>query len=140
MSNTAKNNTLLWIQSALNRFENMYNAGLDLQGKPAIDIAITHLYEHGTLTVGHVQYLFDRSHHLGKLPKYNTHRGYNKKYGEIIPANLTAIIDSGLVDWTSGKNAIKPNLIQAIEQETLWEYKSGKLHKKAPKIVDLFNK
>ena len=139
MSNKiAKNNTIMWIQSALNRFENMYYANLDLNGKPAIDKAITHLYENGTMTVGAVQYLFDRSHPKGTVSKYNTHRGYNKKYGDILPCNLQDIIDSDLVDWSSAKNAIKPNLVKAIEQETNYEYRLNRLRKKAPVIADLF--
>jgi len=135
----AHNNTLLWIQSALNRFENMYHANLDLNGKPAIDRAITHLYDKGAMTVGAVQYLFDRSHPKGSVSKYNTHRGYNKKYGNILVCNLQDLIDSDLVDWTSAKNAIKPNLVKAIEQETDHEYKMGKLRKKPPVIADLFS-
>ncbi len=134
----AKNNTIMWIQSALNRFENMYYAGLDMNGKPAIDTAITHLYETGKMTVGALQYLYDRSHPNGALPKYNTHRGYNKKYGDITPPNLQQIIDSNLVDWSSAKNAIKPNLVKSIELETTYEYTRGNLRKKPPVIADLF--
>ena len=140
MSNKiAKNNTVMWIQSALNRFENMYYAGLDMAGKPAIDLAIDHLHTKGYLTVGQLQYLFDRTHSLGKLPKYNTHRGYNKKYGDMTTCNLQDVIDSNLVDWSTGKNnVIKPNLIKAIDQETTWEYRLGNLRKKAPVMADLF--
>jgi len=139
MSNKiARNNTLLWIQSALNRFENMYHAGLDLNGKAAIDKAIDHLYEKNQLTVGALQYLFDRSHPNGSLPRYNTHRGYNKKYGDIIACDLQQIIDSGLIDWTSAKNAIKPNLVKSIDSDTDHEYRLNTLRKKPPVLVNLF--
>jgi hypothetical protein len=134
----AHNNTVMWIQSALNRFENMYYAGLDLNGKPALDKAIDHLYEKGQLTVGALQYLFDRTHSNGSQPKYNTHRGYNKKYGDMVPCNLQQIIDSELIDWSSAKNAIKPNLIRSIDLDTNHEYYRGQLRKKPPVIVDLF--
>tara|TARA_R110000868_G_scaffold92333_2_gene256067 strand:+ start:5201 stop:5623 length:423 start_codon:yes stop_codon:yes gene_type:complete len=139
MDNTiAHNNTVHWIQSALNRFDNMYLAKLDMAGKPAIDKAINHLYEHGTLTSGAVQYLFDRTHANGSVPKYNTHRGYNKKYGEMIACDLQSIIDSKLVDWTTAKHALKPNLIRSINLETDHEWYRGNLRKKPPIMADLF--
>jgi hypothetical protein len=139
MSNKiAHNNTIMWIQSAVNRFENMYYAKLDLNGKPALDKAVDHLYEQGQLTVGALQYLFDRSHPNGSQPKYNSHRGYNKKYGDIQTCNLQQVIDSGLVNWTSAKNAIKPNLIKSIDLETDHEFYRGQLRKKPPVMADLF--
>jgi hypothetical protein len=140
MSNKiARNNTILWIQSALNRFENMYHAGLDLNGKAAIDKAIDHLHEKGKLTVGQVQYLFNRSHPKGHLSTYNTHRGYNKRYGDILVPNLKDLIDSDYVDWATGKNSVmQPALAQAIFDETDYEWRIGNIHKKPPVLANLF--
>lgn len=128
-----------WLTAAHARFENMYHANLDLQGLPNINKAIEHLQDHGYLTVGQIQYLFDRTHPLGKIPNYNTHRKLNKRYGNMVQCNLNDLIDSNLVDWTTGRyNVIKPNLITAIDKETLWLWSTGNLHKKPLALVDLF--
>jgi hypothetical protein len=135
----AHNNTVQWIQSALNRFENMYYAGHDLNGKPAIDKAVSHLFEHGKLTVGQAQYLFDRTHALGAQPKYNKHRGFHTKYGDMTTCNLQNLIDSDLVDWTTGKNGVmSPKFAQAISKETNHEWSRGNLQKKPAIMADLF--
>ena len=137
MDNTiAHNNTVQWLQSISNRFDNMFYASLDLAGKPALSRAVEHLAETGKLTVGAVQYLFDRTHPQGAQPKYNKHRGYHTKYGDMTTCNLQDLIDSDLVDWTSGKAS--PKFIKAISAETNHEWSRGKLQKKPRAMADLF--
>lgn len=129
----------LWLDSCLTRFKNMYQADLDLSGYPAIQRAMANFDAKGKFSVGEIQYLFHRSHKFGRLPKYNTHKGYNKLYGEIIACSLQDLIDSGLVNWSSGQNGvIEPELVNAIQKETRWTWTNGNLRKKPLALADLF--
>ena len=118
----------VWLDSCQTRFKNMYDAGLDKNGLPALQTAVQHFNERGYFTVGQVQYLFNRSHPQGALPKYNTHKGYDKKYGEMLTCPIKDLIDSNLVDWRSGSGGvIQPAFSAAIKAETRWEYRLGNL-------------
>ena len=128
---TAIQNVNEWLISCYDRFENMYNADLDKNGLPAIQKAIKHFSETGQFSVGEFQYLFNRSSSLGALPKYNTHKGYDKRYGVMKECPLADIISTGLVNWPSGKNGIiQPHLANAIRTLTKWEYRMGDLRVK----------
>jgi len=130
----------LWLDSCLTRFKNMHQADLDLAGYPAIQKAMANFDNRGLFSVGEIQYLFHRSHKFGKLPKYNTHKGYNKLYGEILPCPIQDLIDSGLVNWPSGQNGvIEPELVNAIQKETKWTWTNGNLRpQKNTSFNDLF--
>jgi len=120
-----------WLASCQTRFQNMHDAELDLNGLPAIQKALKNFNEKGYFTVGEFQYLFNRSHPLGALPKYNRHRGYDKIHGNMLPCPLKDVIDANIVNWRTGSNGViqKP-LIDAISKETNWEFKLGNLRAK----------
>jgi hypothetical protein len=121
-------NIALWLDSCNTRFKNMYDSKLDENGYPAITRAMKNYDSKGTFTVGEIQYLFNRSHPGGALPKYNTHRGYNKIHGEMLPCPLKDLVASGIVNWRSGQNGVmQPFLEQAIKKETSWEWRMGNL-------------
>lgn len=130
-----------WLTSCETRFQNMYNAGLDENGYPAIRKALDNFNEKGYLTVGEIQYLFNRSHPEGALPKYNTHKGLHKKMGNMLPCPLKDLIDCNIVDWSTGRNGvIQPALVKAIANETGWEYRLGNLRAKYnSSYTDLFD-
>ena len=117
-----------WIFSCQNRFKRMYDAGIDKNGYPAIQKAIKHFDEHGFFTVGQVQYWFHRSHRYGAYSDYNTHKNYNKRYGEILPCPIKDLVNSGVVRWRTGQNGvIHGPFCRAIKEETLFEWRQGDL-------------
>lgn len=128
MSNDPKRSVAEWLASCQTRFKNMYDADLDKNGWPAIQKAMRNFDERGYFTVGEIQYLFNRTHHMGAISTYNKHRGYDKRYGNMLPCPLKDLIDSNLVDWSTGKNGvIQDPLIRAIKRETSWEWRMGNL-------------
>lgn len=129
-----------WLDSCQHRFKNMYDAGLDKNGWPALQKALRNFDERGSFTVGEIQYLWNRTDPMGSYPEYNTKRGYNKKFGNMLPCPLKELIDSNLVDWTTGKNGvIQQNLADAIRKRTAWEYRMGNLRaQRNTAFADLF--
>ena len=128
--NTPSYKVCEWLIAAQNRFKNMERAGIDKNGYPAIQEALEHLENSGQLTVGQVQYIWNRTDPRGAVPKYNTHLGYNKKYGEMTTINLNDLVDSNLVDWPSGRSCIQPNFAKAISQDTDWQWRLNTLRRK----------
>jgi hypothetical protein len=130
-----------WLDSCQTRFKNMCEAGIDTNGWPALQKALKNFDERGYFTVGEVQYLFNRSHELGALPKYNRHQGLHKKHGELMTCPVKDLVDSNLVDWTTGKNGVmQQNFAAAIRKETRWEYRMGNLRpQQNTSYNDLFN-
>jgi len=117
-----------WLDSCKTRFKNMYDADLDKNGWPALEKALKNYDEKGYFTVGEIQYVFNRSHPQGAIPTYNTHRGYNKRHGDLIRCPIKELVDTNLVNWRTGSNGvIQPALAQAIKTETKWEFRMGNL-------------
>lgn len=119
-----------WLVSAQNRFKNMYDAGIDENGYPQIQKAIRHLELTGQLTVGQAQYIFNRTHESGSVNKYNTYKGYDKKYGSMLPCSIQDLIDSDLINWQSGRTCMQPAFAKAIARETNYHWVNGALKKK----------
>jgi len=121
-------NVAHWLDSCNTRFKNMYDAGLDLNGYPAITRAMNNFDAKGSFTVGEIQYLFNRSHPLGALPKYNTHMKYDKIHGNMLKCPINDLITTNIVNWRSGQNGvIQPQFAGAIKAETKWEWRNGNL-------------
>jgi hypothetical protein len=117
-----------WLDSCHNRFKNMYDADLDKNGLPAIKKAMNNFNDKGYFTVGEVQYLFNRTHPMGAIPKYNTHKGLDKKHGSMMQCPIKELVDSNLVNWRSGSNGvIQQPFADAIRKETKWEFRLGNL-------------
>jgi hypothetical protein len=133
-------NVAAWLDSCQTRFKNMYDADLDKNGWPSLQQALKNFDERGYFTVGEIQYLWNRTHPMGLYPDYNTKRGYNKKFGNMLPCPLKALIDSNLVNWSTGKNGvIQDPLIRAIKKETSWEWRMGNLRaQQNTAFADLF--
>jgi len=133
-------NVAAWLDSCQTRFKNMYDADLDKNGWPSLQKALKNFDERGYFTVGEIQYLWNRTHPMGLYPDYNTKRGYNKKFGNMLPCPLKDLIDSNLVNWPTGKNGvIQDALIRAIKKETSWEWRMGNLRaQQNTAFADLF--
>jgi len=117
-----------WLDSCETRFKNMAKAGIDKEGYPAIKKALEHFNEKGYFTVGEIQYLFNRSHPQGALPKYNKHKNYDKIYGEILECPIKELVNTNIVNWRTGSNGvIQPSLAAVIKKETRWEFRMGNL-------------
>ena len=126
-----------WLDSCSTRFKNMFDSNLDTQGWPALQKALEHYDEKGYFTVGEISYLFHRSSKYGAFPKYNTHKGYNKLHGEMLPCPIKEIISSNVVNWRTGQNGVMPQqLAAAIKAETKWEWRNGNLR---PQINTAFS-
>jgi len=141
MTEQALKNVAQWLDSCNTRFKNMYNSNLDENGYPAITKALSNFDEKGYFTVGEIQYLFNRSHPGGALPKYNTHMNYDKLHGTMLRCPIKDLIDAGIVNWRSGQNGVmQPNFATAIKAETKWEYRMGNLRPQVnTTFSDLFN-
>lgn len=118
----------LWLDSCKVRFQNMHDANLDKNGLPAIKKALQNYQDKGFFTVGEVQYLFNRTHDMGAVATYNKHRGYDKKFGSMLPCPIKALVDSNLVNWRTGSNGVmQQQFAMAIRKETRWEWRMGNL-------------
>jgi hypothetical protein len=118
----------------------MYNAKLDMNGYPALKKALDNFDEKGYFTVGEMQYLFNRTDPRGAVPKYNTHKGYNKKYGDMLPCPVKDLVDANVVNWRSGSGVIQSQFADAIKEDTRWEYRLGNLRPQTNTAYsDLFN-
>ena len=126
----------LWLGKAYDRYKNMHAAGKDMDGLPAINKAVDSMNENKYITVGQLTYLFNRTHPLGVYPNYNTKWGYNKRYGEMMPCDLNDIIDSELVNWSTGTPG--SNLKEAIAADTPWHWNQGTLKRKPRLIAPVF--
>ena len=124
---SATRNVAAWIDSCQTRFKNMHLAGLDLNGWPALQRALKNYDDKGYFTAGEMQYLFNRTDPRGALPKYNTHKSYHKKYGNMLPCPVKDLIDSNLVNWRTGVGVMQPQLARAIKEDTRWEFRLGNL-------------
>jgi hypothetical protein len=129
-----------WLESCLTRFKNMQDHSLDLEGYPRLQHAMDHYRDKGYFTVGHVQYLFNRTHALGKYKNYNTHKSYHTKYGHMLPCPLKDLVDSNLVNWRTGSNGVIQTSFQtAIKKETTFEWRNGNLRpQQHTTFADLF--
>jgi hypothetical protein len=117
-----------WLATCQTRFKNMYDADLDKNGWPALQKALKNYEEKGYFTVGEITYLFNRTHPKGTYADYNTHKGYDKKFGSMMTCPLKDLIDSNLVNWRTGANGVmQPSLASAIKAETSWEFRMGNL-------------
>lgn len=123
-----------WLVAAQNRFKNMYDHNIDREGYPAIQKAIKQLEDTKKISVGSCVYIWNRSNEDGSMPTYNSFKGYNKKYGEMIPIDLNDLINSDLVLWESGRNGMQPRFAQAIDNQTNYKW-SGHTLKRKPSIV-----
>jgi hypothetical protein len=118
-----------WIEAARNRFEQMALAGVDTEGIENVKRMYDHIKRTQHITVGQAQYIFDRTHRLGRYPRYNTFRRYNKRYGDLIRCDLTHLVMSDVVDWSTGHSCIQANFKLALRTETGYEYHNGKLRR-----------
>jgi hypothetical protein len=130
MKEQAMKSVAAWLTSCETRFKNMQSAKLDMNGYPAFKKAMKDYDDKGYFTVGNVQYLFNRTDPRGAIPNYNTHKGYNKKYGDMLPCPVKDLVDSGLVNWRSGSGVMQSQFADAIEAETNWQWRMGNLRPK----------
>jgi len=140
MKDQAMKNIALWLDSCSTRFKNMELAKLDMNGRPAFEKAMRDYEDKGYFTVGSIQYLFNRTDPRGALPKYNTHKGYDRKYGVMLPCPIKDLVDSNLINWRSGSGIIQSQFADAIKEDTRGEYKMGNLRPQTNTTYsDLFN-
>ena len=140
MKDQALKNIALWLDSCSTRFKNMELAKLDMAGRPAFEKAMRDYEDKGYFTVGSIQYLFNRTDPRGALPNYNTHKGYNKKYGNMLPCPIKDLVDSNLINWRSGSGIMQSQFADAIKEDTKWEYRLGNLRPQTnTSYSDLFN-
>ena len=136
MKEQAMKSVAAWLASCETRFKNMYDAKLDMNGYPAFKKAMTDFEDKGYFTVASMQYLFNRTDPRGAVPKYNKHKGYDKKYGNMLPCPVKDLVNSGLVNWRSGSGVMQSQFADAIKQDTRWEFRLGNLR---PQVNTSYN-
>jgi hypothetical protein len=78
--------------------------------------------------VGEIAYLFNRTDPRGIFPKYNKHKGYDKRHGAMLPCPIKALVNTNIVNWRTGQNGVMPQqLADAIKADTNWEWRNGNL-------------
>jgi hypothetical protein len=122
--------------SVLERYATMERNGVDTVGLHRLIKMLEHYQEHGTITPGEFQYLFDRTHPLGKFKQYNIK---GRQYGLMLqcPVELLATF---AVDWRIPSNPLRKDLTLKFPQFPDWYNNSS--HRSGPQqpklVLDLF--
>jgi hypothetical protein len=107
-----------YFASILQRFWNMKQAGVDEIGlKKAIEM-VERYQNTKTITPGEFEYVYNRTHSKGKLPKYNK---TGKKWGLMNECPVDILVEH-VVDWRIPHKHIKQQL--ADNHDLFWEWYS----------------
>ena len=120
-----------YFASILSRFYNMYQSGVDPIGINKATEMVEGYLRNKTITPGEFKYIYDRTHPLGELPKYNK---TGKKWG-LMNECPVAILVEHVVDWRIPHAILKTKL--AKNHPLFWDwYASNK--QVNPVYSDLF--
>jgi hypothetical protein len=125
-----------YFASILNRFWNMNQEGVDLIGiKKATEMVEGYL-KNKTITPGEFKYIYDRTHPLGKLPKYNK---TGRKFGLMDTCPVDILVEH-VVDWRIPHNKLKHQLNKDHDQFWQWYSESNNLSRPpvSPVYKELF--
>lgn len=136
-----------WIQSWATRLKNAYDNRVDQEGWPSFERALQHYEKTGKFTPGQLDYFLRRDATLGhgKLRDYNTFKGFNKQFGNILPAPVDAIIHGGFIDWSIYYQNMPDLTKRLASQAPGWEYNHNKKAWQAKnpaiqqRVLDIFN-
>jgi hypothetical protein len=125
-----------YFASILSRFYKMHQSGVDLIGiKKATEMVEGYLNTK-TITPGEFEYIYDRTHQLGKLPKYNK---TGKKWGLMNSCPVDILVEH-VVDWRIPHKHIKQQLANNHPEFWKWYSDSNLLNrpKRSPIYSELF--
>lgn len=103
MTNQQKTIVDDYFASILNRFFNMKQAKIDELGLARAIEMVERYQATGTITPGEFQYIYDRTHPQGRLPKYNK---TGKKHG-LMDTCPVQIMVTHVVDWSIPNHPIR---------------------------------
>lgn len=116
MTNEQRTTVDDYFASILNRFYNMKQANIDELGLKRAVKMVERYQQTGTITPGEFEYIYDRTHELGRLPKYNK---TGKKHG-LMDACPVEIMVTHVVDWSIPNHPIRTTLNNNHEDFQEW--------------------
>lgn len=99
-----------YLASILQRFWNMKEANVDVIGITKAVKMVEGYQKTGTISPREFRYIFDRTHPLGELPKYNK---TGKKWGLMNECPVDILIEE-VVDWSIPATDTKSRLARRI--------------------------
>lgn len=132
MTNNQHNIVDNYFASILTRFFNMKQHHIDELGlQRAIEMAERY-QDTGTITPGEFEYIYNRTHAKGKLPKYNK---TGKKYGLMDQCPVDIMVEH-VVDWTIPAHQFKHQLSTNHPEFYQWYSNSNNLNR--PKLSPVY--
>jgi hypothetical protein len=122
-----------YFASILSRFWNMNQSGVDTIGiKKATEMVEGYL-KTKTITPGEFKYIYDRTHPLGELPKYNK---TGKKWGLMDECPVDILVEY-VVNWQIPHQSFKMKLAKNHPQFPDWYASSNNLNR--PKLSPIYS-
>lgn len=121
-----------YFASILSRFYNMEQQGIDLVGIKKATKMVEGYLKTRTITPGEFQYIYDRTHPLGKLPKYNK---TGRKWGLMNECPVSLLVE-WVVDWRVPATQFKHHL--AKNHSEFWEWYSNSNNLSRPGVSKIY--
>ena len=122
MTNQQKTTIDNYFESILQRFWNMKQAKIDEVGLTKATEMVERYLTQGTITPGELDYIYNRTHPLGTLPKYN--KTGAKKYGLMKECPIEILV-THVVDWSIPNHPIRTKLNNDHPDFQSWYYQSN---------------
>jgi len=116
-----------YFASILSRFWNMNQSGVDDVGLTRATEMVERYLTTGTITPGELDYIYNRTHPLGSLPKYNGTGA--KLYGAMKKCPVEILV-THVVDWSIPNHPIRGKLNNDHQDFQSWYYQSTNRTKK----------
>jgi hypothetical protein len=132
MTNTQRQVIDDYFHSILVRFYNMELANIDLIGIKKATKMVEGYMKTNTITPGEFQYIYNRTHPLGSLPKYNKS---GKKWGLMQECPVSLLVEF-VVDWRLPATDFKHHL--AKQHPQFWEWYSNSNNLNRPPVNPIY--
>jgi hypothetical protein len=100
----------------------MKQAGIDELGLTIATNMVERYLTQGVITPGELEYVYNRTHELGDLPKYN--KTGAKKYGLMKKCPVELLV-THVVDWSIPNHPIRTKLNNDHDRFQYWYYQSN---------------
>jgi len=134
MTNDQRHTIEVYFESILTRFYNMEQQEVDLIGIKKATKMVEGYIKTNTITPGEFQYIYDRTHPLGKLPRYNK---TGKKFGLMLECPVALLVEF-VVDWRIPATDFKHHL--AKQHDNFWEWYSQSNNLNRPPVNPIYKK
>lgn len=134
MTNKEKTTIDDYFASILSRFYNMEQSGVDTVGIKKATEMVEGYIKKGKITPGEFKYIYDRTHPLGELPKYNK---TGKKWGLMDTCPVDIMVEHA-VDWKIPFQSFKMKL--AKNHPEFWDWYSSSNNLNRPPVSPVYHK